>query len=362
MRDDTLLAQEVDPDSFDFIGDPRPIAQGVGNNSNNSRAGFAISRNGVLAYRHRLGLAGLVWFSRSGSPPPQLQSDIQIAHPALSPDGRRVAGERRTSNAKEASDIWIQDIAHKTESRFTTNEREDRNPVWSPDGRRLVFSSNRDGGKMNLFLKSAGGAESEELLLKTDFDKLPTDWSADGRYIIYQEFNPKSQWDIWLLPVNGNHKPIPYIQGDFAETSGCLSPDGRWMAYVSDETGRSEIYVQTMPTSGNKWKLTNDGGSGPRWNRNGRELFYVGPADLELMALEVTLQGAPNKFDVGPAQQVFRAQILGYDVSSDGQQFLVRGAELTGSRSSLSIVTNWQDILLSKRRFSTQVTGLGARF
>ena len=347
MRDDTLLAQEVDPESFDRISEPMPIAQDVGNLPSLARAGFSVSKNGVLAYRHMMGVRKLLWFSRSGSSSPQVQSEIPYADPALSPDGQKLAGDRRAPNTREQSDIWTQDILSKTESRFTSHEKDDTIPVWSPDSRQIVFGSNRDGGRVNLYVKSAGGAGTEELLLKTDFDKVPTDWSIDGRYIVYQELDPKTRWNLWLLPQFGDRKPIPYMQAEFNETSGRLSPDSRWMAYVSNETGASEVYIQTVPTSTNKWKITNSGGRTPRWRHDGKELFYV--RALELMGLDVRERNWPNKFDFGPPQRLFLASINSYDVSSDGQRFLVDGSEVGEHRSSLTVVTNWVEALLSKR-------------
>jgi serine/threonine protein kinase len=351
VRDNTLFAQEVDLKSFDPIGEPMTIAQGVTSDTNNGRVGFAVSRNGVLVYRHLGGDTKLMWFNRSGSSSFQVQSDIQYFTPALSPDGRRLAGVRRMpSKKREETDIWIQDILRKTDSRFTWHEKNLLLPVWSPDGQQIVFASNRDGGKFNLYLKSAGGARPEELLLKTDLNKFATDWSADGRYIVYYEINPKTQRDIWLLPLFGDRKPIPLLQGEYSEWFGRLSPDGRWIAYMSDETGSVEVYVQTVPTSGNKWKISNGGGFYPRWRREGKELFYT-RGQNELMAVDIKAAVAPNKFDVGPSQSVFRTGIIqGYDVTSDGQRFLFDGSEESlRTNYSLTVVANWPDALLSKK-------------
>ena len=201
----------------------------------------------------------------------------------------------------------------------------------------------------NLYVKSAGGAKPEELILKTDSNKAPSDWSAAGRYIVYTEQNAKTRGDIWLLPLSGDRKPIPFVQTEFNENSGHLSPDGKWMAYQSNDTGRGEIYVQSAPPSSNKWKISNEGGAVPRWRRDGKELFYF-QINAGLVSVDIKGRNAPNQFEVGLPQFLVRALVTAYDVSSDGQRFLVEGRAAAADNSSkLTVVINWSADLRTKK-------------
>jgi Tol biopolymer transport system component len=240
------------------------------------------------------------------------------------------------SRAAAPQDLWIQDVASKTESRFTSHELEETNPVWSPDGKQIVFRSNRDKGVGNLYLKDADGAAPEKPLLPSGPNRIPTDWSADGQYIVYTEIDPKTRADIWRLPMFGDGKPIPLVQDEFAEQGGRLSPDGRWLVYSSNSDGTTEIYVQPVP-SGPRTKVSNTGGFNPRWR--GKEIFYV-RGNLELMAVETDV-GKDGQFKHGEPMSVVHAHVNSYDVSADGKRFLIDGSpSLIGNRSSLVVVVN----------------------
>ena len=181
-------------------------------------------------------------------------------------------------------------------------------PVWSPDGSRIIWRSNRDG-RYDLYWKAASGAGPDELLLKSsNISKVPTDWSLDGRFLIYYEIDPKTKRDIWVLPLSGDRKPFPFLQTESSEAAGQLSPDGRWMAYTSDQSGAFEIYVRSFPSGGGQWQVSTKGGTGPCWRRDGKELFYYAP-DGKLMAVEV--KSGPRggrqeaSFEAGPPHALF---------------------------------------------------------
>ena len=233
-------------------------------------------------------------------------------------------------------------------SRFTFDGAPDAYPIWSPDGRRVVFSSNR--GILDLYEKKASGGGTEELLLATPEFKVPTDWSLDGRFLLYRRDAPNHSFDIWALPMDGNRKPFPVIQTDFDERDGQFSPDGRWVAYESNESGRFEIYVQPFPGPGGKWQMSTNGGAQVRWRRDGKELFYIG-LDGQLMAAPFRL--ASNGQAVEPATPVslFVTRIPGgalqagfkqqYVVSPDGQRFLINS--LTAATASpITLILNWK--------------------
>ena len=346
VRENSLMAQEFDAGRLEPAGQPFPIAEGVQGGSGLGAGDFSVSRTGVLAYRTGAGggLTQLQWFDREGK---QLTS---VGEPgvyftfSVSPDETRAAVSRADSG-----DIWVFDLSRGVSSRFTFDPVSELTHTWSPDGERLVFSSTRDGA-YNLYLKPASGAGEAELLLQTDNNKGPRDWSRDGRLILYQEQDPETGWDLWVLPLEGERKPSRYLQTGFNEQLGQFSPDGRWVAYNSDESGRTEVYVQPFPASGDKHQVSIDGGIEPRWRPDGKELFYL-TADGRMMVAEI-FRG--ETFRAGVPQMLFRAPgvnpvlastVFHYDVSKDGQRFLIDAAVEGPTQSPVTIVLNWQAAL-----------------
>src|SRR5262249_39741337 len=165
-------------------------------------------------------------------------------------------------------------------------------PVWSPDGNRIAFGSNRDG-VYDIYMKSAAGSSQEDLVLKNERNKFLMDWSRDGRYLLYGEQDPKKRReDLWVLPINGNkpaenQPPTPYVRNDFDHRDGRFSPDGRWVAYSSTESSRSEVYVQSFPAGPQRVQISVNGGGWPRWRDDGQELFYLEPGG-KLMAVDLS--------------------------------------------------------------------------
>jgi serine/threonine protein kinase len=347
QRATTLLAQALQPGSFDLTGVPQIVMEGLTPGSPNfARPGFSASRNGVLVAR--LGGANtnqLWWFTRSSSEHPKVIAAQEYLNPRLSPDGQRVAGEQRESGG---GDIWLFDLARNTSTRFTFTDARDSSPIWSPDGQRIAFASNRDGAN-GIYVKNAGGALPEELLLKSEFPLAPADWSSDGKYIVYTEQNPKTKNDIRILPVSGERKPIPAVQTPFEESGGQFSPDGRWVAYESTESGTYEVYVQSFPASGNKWKISNNGGYRPQWRRDGKELFYSNISNV--MSVDIKAPKPFNQFEAGIPQLAVRARTSGaFSVTADGQHFLVNGREADSAESSaLTVIVNWAAALGARK-------------
>ena len=217
-------------------------------------------------------------------------------------------------------------------------------PFGTPPKISTKASSNREGA-FNLYQKSASGAGKEELLLKTELPKFPTDWSADGRFIVYNVIDPKTKADVWVLPLFGDQKPFPLLQTEFNERIGRFSPDGRWIAYASDESGTNQIYVQSFPTSGGKWQVSTNGGSFPAWRRDGKELFYVSP-DKKMMAVEVKGEGAT--FERGVPKALFDVRVPSFNaaqarfaVTADGQKFLVNNTIGETTSAPIAVVLNW---------------------
>ncbi|CAN5810978.1 hypothetical protein BH20ACI3_BH20ACI3_18250 [soil metagenome] len=341
-RDRTLWAQAFDASKLQLAGDPFPVAEQVGYVQSNSYAVFSVSGNGILIYRSGTfsNRNQPTWFDRRGNQLGTIGTIGDYRATQLSPDEKRVALEQWDSQAT-STDIWLFELARGTGSRFTTNPSFDSAPVWSPDGNRIAFSSNRDG-QYELYIKPASGIENEEVLLKSSNLKITNDWSADGRLIIYEERDLKQHFHIWVLPLFGDGKPFPLPQTEFNEQSAQLSPNGKWIAYVSDESGKFEVYVQSFPASGGKWKISTDGGHHPLW-LGGTELIYITPS-RKLMAVNVK---ASSTFEVSVPRELFETRISGvgfrrnYDVTADGQRFLVITQDEEEKPSPISVVFNW---------------------
>jgi Tol biopolymer transport system component len=207
----------------------------------------------------------------------------------------------------------------------------------------IVFASDRSGA-FDLYQKSVRGTGEEKLLLHTDEPKSAASWTSNGKYIAYVTRNPKTQFDIWALPTSGDGKPIPVAASPFTENTPMFSPDGRFVAYVSNESGRDEIYVQTFPEPGGKWQVSNGGGADPSWRGDGRELYYRSP-DQKLMAVEVKAAG--NDFQAGVPQALFPINIRPgnprnkYAPSPDGQRFMIAAPLGRDAMSPTTIVLNW---------------------
>jgi dipeptidyl aminopeptidase/acylaminoacyl peptidase len=343
LQQGTLMAQRFNSDRFQLTGEPVAVAEGVAYNPFNGRNTFTVSENGVLVYRTgRLGglpSSELVWLDRGGKQIGSVEGPGLYLRPALSPDGKRIAVERLDPQTG-SFDIWLLDSVRATVLRLTFGSSNQTHPVWSPDGGRIAFTSDRDGTS-NLYQKTSSGAGSEELLLRSGTAKYAMDWSPDGRFIAYESQDPKTGTDLWVLPLLGDRKPVPFLQTGFNEGQGQFSPDGRWMAYVSDESGRGEVYVQTFPASGGKWQISAAGGAYPRWRRDGKELFYVA-AGQKLMVVPVQ---ADSTFQAGRPQALFELHffqpVIPYNASADGQRFLVNTPLEEDNSSPVTVVLNW---------------------
>ena len=243
-------------------------------------------------------------------------------------------------------DIWLFELAGGVFSRFTFGPSFSGIPVWSPDGSHITFMSGRDG-PWNLYQKLSSGAGSDQPLLKSSNNKYPVDWSRDGRFLLYAEQDPKTaRADLWILPLQGGGKPFPFLRTAFDVAFGQFSPDGRWIAYTSDESGREEVYVR--PFSGaeagtaGKWLISNNGGTSPRWRRDGKELLYVA-LDNKLMAVEV--KSGAVAIQAGVPQPLFQTRATGlshrFAVTADGKRFLVMSEAEQAASGSATVVLNW---------------------
>jgi Tol biopolymer transport system component len=343
-RDGILIAQRFDPRRLDLTGDPFPVAEGIGPNPGSSTA-FAASYTGVVAYKSGA-IPGVVvgrleWLDRAGRKLAQVGPPATYWAPTLSPDVKRVAVHREEG----ARDLWIFDLGRGTNSRLTSDAGTEDSPVWSPEGNRIVFSSSR-AGHNDLYMKSSAGTGQEELLLASDYDKVPDDWSRDGRFLLYTQSDPNTGQDIWVMPMTGDRKPQPVIQTPFPERMAKFSPDGRWIAYASGESGRFEVYVQSFPVSERKLTISTNGGVQPVWRGDGRELFFLSLTG-EAMAVPLVL-AKDGGLEAGAPQKLFTAIptiVVGarnaWSVTPDGQKFLIVNAVGETNVGPITVIVNW---------------------
>ncbi len=232
------------------------------------------------------------------------------------------------------------DLTRGVSSRFTFDKADETNPVWSPDGSRIAFSSSRKGNR-DIYWKAASGAGADEPLLEAAASTSVEDWSADGKLLL---FNINSH-EIDALPMSGDRKPYPVLKAPFAQTRGNLSPDGRWIAYVSEESGRLEVFVQNFPPAGGKWQISTSGGTEPSWRRDGKELYFLNGTKLEA----VDVKAAGSSFEAGIPKDLLDVPVVGettrrnrYVATADGQRFLFVTSPKTLDTTPFTVVENWQ--------------------
>lgn len=232
-------------------------------------------------------------------------------------------------------------------TRFTFDPASEVRPTWSPEGSRIVFNSSREGYIRDLYEKPSSGAGGEDVLFADNSIKYPSSWSQDGRFILYGAASDTNTFfNLWTLPLSGDRKPSPFVQTKFDVNSGRFSPDSRWVAYESNESGRDEVYVAPFPDAGGKWQISRTGGGQPRWRDDGKEIFYMSPNNM-LMAAAVNGQG--SGFEVGTVTSLFQtcarrgafSMYYAYDVSADGQRFLVNSVVGEPASAPITLVVNW---------------------
>jgi len=250
--------------------------------------------------------------------------------------------DRRTGT----SDIWLFELSRGVSTRLHFDSVDEVLPVWSPDGSKLIYRSDRQGAP-DIYEMAIGVPGSEKPLLREPGLQQAEDVSRDGRFLVYVNEMQTTVWAIWLLPLQGDRKPLPWLRTRFNLASPRFSPDGRWIAYESDESGVPEIYMALTEGGGEKRRISPAGGRRPRWRRDGKELYYIAPGGL-LMALPVTL-GPP--LEVGAPVPLLRGEpeIENYDVAPDGSRFLVLTPLEKVRESPIRVIVNWTAGLKGQR-------------
>jgi serine/threonine protein kinase len=336
VADDALMATRFDVREARVVGEPTAVVSTVAGSSN-FHAAFSASDTGMLAYASSAASADLVWFDRTGARTGTAGPPAEYVDFRLSPDDQQVA-IAEVDGQSHRPDIRVLDLVRGAKLRLTSDAATDASPIWSPDGSQIVFRSN-PAGLHDLFLKPANGAAKSVAVLRTPYAKYPTDWTADGR-IIYTDQRETGS-DIWMVAPDGS-KNTPLVLTPFSEMQGQASPDGLWLAYSSLETGRPEVYVRSFGDTAPRWQVSANGGIDPRWRHDAHELFYVS-ADSWLMSVSFAegRPAAPQRLfevHVAPAGDPY---LSNYDVTGDGQRFLVKVPAHDITSTPIHIVANW---------------------
>ena len=311
-------------------------------------AQYSLSSTGSLVYVSG-GLQSeqnrLVWVNRNGAGQPLPAPANAYGFPRLSPDGRRLA----VGITEQQSQIWLYDLSRDTLTRLTFGGNANY-PSWAPDGKRIAFRSDKDGPG-SLFWQLSDGSGGLERLTTSEYLQSPYSWTPDGQLLAFMEINPATGYDIWVLRMR-DRKAEPFLRTASNESVPKFSPDGRWLAYVSDESGRFEVYVQPYPGPGGKWQISTEGGTEPVWNRNRSELFYR--SGDKMMAVDIATQPS---FTVGKPRMLFDGPYLltpttspNYDASPDGQRFLMLKPteQAQAAPTQIDVVLNWFEELKQK--------------
>ena len=343
VRDRTLLAQPFSPGSRKLAGDAFPVAEHLQDLSGFTLSMFSASPAGSFVYAGggSVGVSQLAWYDRSGRRLEAVGDPGTVARPRLSHDEKRVAMDVRDPSSSN-TDVWVFDLARKTQTRLTFSPGFDGYPVWSPDDAQIAFTTDRKSPG-DIYVKSSSGTGEEKAVAASDAEKAPYAWAADGKTIAISQLDPKAalrSGSVATVSV-ADGKVTPFAANTFNQGEPTFSPDGKWIAYTSIESGKFEVYVRAFPETGGKWQISTGGGEDPLWSRDGTEIFFDN--GNRLMAVPVKTSPA---FEAGVPQVLFEVPIRGdtgvqYDVSADGKKFLVDADVTESTEAPITLVQNW---------------------
>jgi serine/threonine-protein kinase len=342
----SLFAIAFDPESLTTRGKPVLVVQGVVGEKTTGASNFAVSSTGILFFipgSDETSERVLAWLDPTAKPVLLSVPSRQYFEPKLSPDGQRVALDIVAGNT---TDVWVYDLARNTLGRLTFGPFHYA-PVWSADGRRVIYRKDTRDGKTSIAWKSADGTGEEEVLWASDRLAFPHSASPDGKWLTLGVVDPKSQSDIYVLPLTGDRKPQPFVTGPFDESGATFSPDGRWVAYSANETGRYEIYVKPFPSGNGRWQVSTDGGGEARWSPTGKEIIYKFESRYTVVPVETSgtfRPGTPRLYlDSGRAP--FNASSgSSFCLSRDGKRILTPYQQRPeAARLDLVVAVNWAE-------------------
>jgi Tol biopolymer transport system component len=349
-RSGPFLAQRFDETTLALASEPVAVIDRPASGPVGGAIGISGSRTGALAYQTTLSdpTAQLTWFGRSGRTlghvgRPSSFGFFDVEYFSLSPDGTQVAA-LQTDTQTHRNDTWIVDALRGVRSRATVDGTVE-DPKWSPDGRRIAFTSGRLGtGHQNIYVKPSTGQGPEEPLLTSVANKFLWDWSPDGARLLFgAEEGPKAVHNLWTLPFDGGRVPQRYLSSEFSKVEARFSPNARWVAYQSNESGLDQVYVQSYPDPATRYQVSSAGGTRPRWRHDGQELFFISP-DGTLMSTTIRSNG---RLEIGTPAKLFHTsstngtQTVNFEVAPDGQRFLIAEVVSQPSRSPITILLNW---------------------
>jgi serine/threonine protein kinase/Tol biopolymer transport system component len=361
MHEGTLFAVPFDLQRLEVTGQPAPILEGVASNAGNGSVQFSFSNTGNLVYiggHSGFTNVSIYWMDHDGKFLPLRETAGGFANPAFSPDGKRLALEIREGSK---SDVWVYEWERDTLTRLTLAGEINGSPVWTPDGQRIVYSSQQKDGLSSLWWMRADGAGDAQRLVESKSSQYAGSWRPDGKVLAFRQDNTGTGLDIMTISVEGDEKsgwkpgePKPFVNSAFNEMTPAFSPDGRWLAYMSNESGSYELYVRPFPGPGGKWQISTAGGGYPKWSRNGKELFYQ-TMDNKIMVVTYIASGDSFHADKpqpwSPGQFTSLGANYTFDLHPDGKRIAVLkapGTEQNAAVNKVSFIFNFFDEVRSK--------------
>ena len=349
VRESTLMAQQFDLRHLQLTGEAQSVAENVETDSGWWHSVFTVSDNGILAYAASANAKNqLLWFDRSGKQLGSVGEPGDYRTLRLSRDGHQLAVEMTQSGA---SDLWVFDLKQNTKSQLTFGSFNNTMPAWSPDGRLLAFSSNRQNGVIDIFKQPSGSPQSEEVLLQSPLEKFVADWSPDGQYLLYAQVDGRTptggiKSSLMALPLHGEAKPIQLVKWPLFDNAGRFSPDGHWIAFGSRIAGPQQVFVVPFPGPGNPKQLSPASGMNPIWRKDGKAIFYLTADFGSVMETEVEAKG--SDFTIGKTRLLFKIaaesgpyQFYPFDVSADEQKFIINSRP-EQSGKEITVIANWR--------------------
>jgi len=349
VRESTLMAQHFDLRRLQLTGEAQAVAENVETDSGWWHSVFTVSENGILAFAASANAKNqLLWFDRGGKQLGSVGEPGDYRTLRLSRDGQQLAVEMTQSGA---SDLWVFDLKQNTKSQLTFGSFSNTMPAWSPDGRLLAFSSNRQNGVVDIFKQPSGSPQSEEVLLQSSLDKFVVDWSPDGQYLLYAQVDGRTptggiQASLMALPLHGEAKPTQLVKWPLFDNAGRFSPDGHWIAFGSRIAGPQQVFVVPFPGPGNPKQLSPASGMNPIWRKDGKAIFYLTADFGSVMETEVEAKG--SDFTIGKTRLLFKIsaesgpyQFYPFDVSADEQKFIINSRP-EQSGKEITVIANWR--------------------
>ena len=342
VRNGALLAQPFDPRALTTTGDAVTLVDQIDYFAPTGEASFSTSQEGTLVFRRRPGRSNLRWFDRDGRPAAVVLTPDYYDQFSASRDGRRLAAAI-TDPRRSTSDVWIVDLERNVSTRLTSSPRSEMNPQWSPDGSRLAFSTDWQGPP-NLYVADAGGGQPRVLVPFDRRQQYAGGWTPDSRSVVYATRHEKSGRDIWIVDTETGARRV-IVASEFNDQSPAVSPNGQSLAYVSNASGRYELYLRAFPGGGWETRLSASGGRDPVWRNDGRELFYYEPGGW-IMAVQIE-PGAGSPRPSVPARlfQIDERTYRSFDAAPDGRRFLINQAEPDGLSPPDEIVVDWTRLI-----------------